>query len=207
MLGLLLLASPVVLQVQQIEDVAESEEVVAALSAAIEARVEEPVSRAKATAQDDTVVVRLLGAPTRIRLVVSRAAIEAAGFRERTFDLPRGSRETWASTMTRVAEALFPHAKSSGRTLEVSGPGAAPASTPLAPWFLLGGGVASAVTGAVLASVHQGAARSLRDERYTAAELDDHIGRYEVSGQAALVAVAIAGVSISAAVIWVLSSD
>ncbi|MCC7386014.1 MAG: hypothetical protein IT384_29470 [Deltaproteobacteria bacterium] len=207
MLGLLLLAAPVVLHVQQVEDVAESEEVVAALSAAIEARVKEPVSRAMEPAQDGTVVVRLLGAPTRIRLVVSRAAIEAAGFRERTFDLPRGSRETWASTMTRVAEALFPHVKSSAQSLEVTSSGVAPASTPLGPWFLLGGGVASAVTGAALAAVHQGAARSLRDERYTAAELDDHISSYEVSGRAALVAVVVAGASISAAVIWLLSSD
>jgi hypothetical protein len=121
---------------------------------------------AERSGAEDVVFVRMIGVPTRVRILVERQPQKTAA----EADLPR-SRDGWEPVLAGLAEALFPEAKPRSETVATVGPkpepprvkpepapAVEPESSSLLPWIAFG-------AGAVALSVGTGFGLSSRDAR------------------------------------------
>lgn len=154
--------------------------------------------RRRRTAARVLVLVRLIGVPTRIRIIAER--IDADGTpRSVALDLAR-NRTTWPSSFQRIAAELFPERLAPPRVArasptEIAKPPPEPEGPSVAPWIAAGVGAAALVTGIAFGVSSQGARSDAASMPTTPEQLDglerraiDHGIVANVAFSAALVA-------------------
>ena len=157
----------------------------------------------------DFVFVRLIGVPTRIRLIVERVGAQDG---RSEVDLTR-ARGSWPVVFGGVAEHLFPEAPPPPPTIAPPPPPppeiAPPPPTPVietsfnyAPWLLAGAGVVVVAVGVGFGASSRGARSSAANEPHTMEELTDLEDRAIGHGIAANVMFGIGGAGVLGGLIW-----
>ncbi len=166
------------------------------------------------TATRDVVTLRLIGVPTRVRVLASRN-----GEAPHTVDVDR-AQEGWGAAWSGLAEALFPAPPpvapppvASVPPPSIPPPQVAPpvivtpppegASPSVAPWIIAGAGVAALAVGVGFGLSSRGARATAANEPASPRELDDLESRAQTHGVIANVAFGSAFVAGVAAVAWV----
>lgn len=156
----------------------------------------------------DVVFLRLIGVPTRIRLIADRFG----GAETRAeVDLPR-TRGAWTMVLGGVAKRLFPEAPPPPPQLAVAPPPPAVTRPPppppveeessYAPWLLAGAGAAVLIAGTGFGISSRTARSAAADEPHTPAELADLEDRAVGHGIAANVMFGVGGAGLAAGLIW-----
>lgn len=158
----------------------------------------------------DLVFLRLIGVPTRIRLIADRAGREEA---RAEVDLSR-TRGSWAMVLGGVAERLFPAPPPPPPKITVAPPPPPLAPPPppppvetesaYGPWLLAGAGAAVLIAGTGFGISSRTARSSAAEEPHTPAELADLEDRAVGHGIAANVMFGVGGAGVVAGLIWLL---
>ena len=157
----------------------------------------------------DFVFVRLIGVPTRIRLIADRAGAQES---RSEVDLTR-ARGSWPVVFGGVAEHLFPEPPPPPPAAIVAPPPppaiAPPPLEPVAeegpnyaPWLLAGAGVVVLAVGVGFGASSRGARSAAANEPHTDEELADLEDRAIGHGIAANVMFGVGGAGVLGAVIW-----
>jgi hypothetical protein len=159
----------------------------------------------------DFVFVRLIGVPTRIRLIVERLGARDA---RSEVDLTR-ARGSWSVVFGGVAEHLFPEPPVAPPPPVVAAPPPPPPSIApppivpppedgpnLAPWLLAGAGVAVLAVGIGFGVSSRSARSSAANEPHTTEELESLEDRAIGHGIAANVMFGVGGAGVLGGLIW-----
>lgn len=195
----------------------------AELRAGVPARVDDPLAPpcfrrrsprcvgdvAARTGADHLVFVRLIGGVTRIRILAERTDPGGRVVAEQTVNIARDG-AGWARDLDRLAGALFPRRvgvaaeRQNGPELVVAPEERPSEASPVAPWVVLGVGVASGAAGVAFGQSSASARDRIENQTLTGEAYGEQVSRMRDHGTAANVLFGISAGAILTGVVWLL---
>jgi hypothetical protein len=173
--------------------------ILAALREAIDDRTNDPGG--EGLRPTDVVLVRLIGVPTRIRLIAERRGAREA---HSEVDLSR-AKGSWSTSLAGVAKELFPEEPLPPPVAPpppLVPPPLPPEEPSLAPWIVVGAGAVALAVGAGFGFSSRGARSSAANEPHTPEELADLEDRAIGHGIAANVLFGVGAAGVAGGLIW-----
>lgn len=156
------------------------------------------------TGANDVVLVRLFGAPKKVRLVAQKFRLGMPPDQRYEINVPI-EREAWNAPLEEAARNMFePKVELKARVeppkleLHKDPPPIAPASeTSIAPWVLIGAGATALIAGSVLGLSSRSARGAVETEPHTDAEVEELTDRLKVHGWTANVLFSVSVLSVA----------